>query len=125
MEFNNSEPIYLQVIRKMKKDMVSGRIGPGEKLPSARELSLTYQINPNTAARIYREMELMGLCTTRRGIGTFVTEDASVFQSLRAGMAGETVKGFIVEMHSLGYEREQAVQLILDEWKENKDDTGM
>ena len=63
MEFENSKPIYLQVIDDIKRKMVMGVIPPGDKLPSVRDLALTYTINPNTASRVYREMEMMSLCS--------------------------------------------------------------
>ena len=69
MQYNNRLPIYLQVINDIKKRMVKGEIMPGEKLPSTRALAVEYEVNPNTAARIYTEMEKMGLCYTERGTG--------------------------------------------------------
>ena len=71
MNYNAEMPIYLQVIHDLKKKMIQGKILPGEKLPSNRELAILYKINQNTAARIYREMETHGYCYTKRGIGTF------------------------------------------------------
>ena len=58
MNYNAEMPIYLQVIHDLKKKMIQGKILPGEKLPSNRELAVLYKINQNTAARIYREMEV-------------------------------------------------------------------
>ena len=74
MEYNTGAPIYLQVINELKKKMVKGELKPGEKMPSSRDLAVEYKVNQNTAARIYREMEMQGWCFTRRGIGTFVSE---------------------------------------------------
>ena len=64
MNYNAEMPIYLQVIHDLKKKMIQGKILPGEKLPSNRELAVLYKINQNTAARIYREMETHGYCYT-------------------------------------------------------------
>ena len=64
MEYNSGSPIYLQVINELKKKMVKGELKPGEKMPSNRELAVLYKVNQNTAARIYREMELAGYCYT-------------------------------------------------------------
>ena len=61
MEYNTASPIYLQVINELKKRMVKGELKPGEKMPSNRELAVLFKVNQNTAARIYREMESMGL----------------------------------------------------------------
>ena len=57
MQFDNSLPIYQQVVTAIKKEIAAGRITPGEKLPSCRDLALQYRINPNTAARVYQVLE--------------------------------------------------------------------
>jgi DNA-binding transcriptional regulator YhcF (GntR family) len=68
LEFKNNIPIYLQVIDDIKHKIVLGELNLGDKLPSTRELAVMYQINPNTAVRVYNEMELMGLCFTKQMI---------------------------------------------------------
>ena len=80
MEYAAEIPIYLQVIRDLEKKIIQGKLNPGDRLPSSRELAVLYKINQNTAARIYRELEDMGYCFTRRGIGTFLSEDEAVFR---------------------------------------------
>lgn len=52
MEYNVEVPIYVQVVRDIKKRIVRKQLLPGEKLPSNRELAVLYKVNPNTAARI-------------------------------------------------------------------------
>ena len=83
MEFKANVPIYLQVIDDIKKQIVTGDLALGDKLPSTRELAVRYQINPNTAVRVYNEMELEGLTFTKRGLGTFVTEDVGKYESIK------------------------------------------
>ena len=90
MEYNTASPIYLQVINELKKRMVKGELKPGEKMPSNRELAVLFKVNQNTAARIYREMESMGLCYTKRGIGTFVSEEDDMISGLKKEMAERT-----------------------------------
>ena len=89
MEYNVEVPIYVQVVRDIKKRIVRKQLLPGEKLPSNRELAVLYKINQNTAARIYREMETAGYCFTRRGIGTFVVEEETMFSAIKEEMAEE------------------------------------
>ena len=89
MEYNSGSPIYLQVINELKKKMVKGELKPGEKMPSNRELAVLYKVNQNTAARIYREMEMAGYCYTKRGIGTFVSEEEYMFDNVKKEMAEE------------------------------------
>ena len=95
MNYNSEMPIYLQVIQDIKKKMVQGKIQPGEKLPSNRELAVIYKINQNTAARIYREMEIAEYCYTKRGIGTFVVEDENMFEQIKEEMAEELLRNYI------------------------------
>lgn len=101
MEFENNIPIYIQVINQIKKDIITGKLPMGAKLPSTRELAVLYHINPNTAGRVYKEMELQNMCYTKRGLGTFVTEDAAVFKSMREEMAQEFIRNFVKEMQDL------------------------
>ena len=114
-EFNAGIPIYLQVINKLKKKMALSRLKPGDKLPSSRELALEYSINPNTAARVYREMELMDLCFTKRGLGTFVTEDEKKVSSIKENMAREYTKNYLKSIQSLGYKKKEILSLIESE----------
>ena len=74
MNFDPMSPIWLQVAIRIKQQIVTGELPPGSKLPGGRDLAMQYGINPNTAARIYQELEREGLCATQRGLGTFVTE---------------------------------------------------
>ena len=114
MEYNTGTPIYLQVINELKKKMVKGELKPGEKMPSSRDLAVAYKVNQNTAARIYREMEMAGYCFTRRGIGTFVSEEENMFQDLKKEMADELLKNFMHEMSGLGYQKDDIISQIAD-----------
>jgi GntR family transcriptional regulator len=51
-------PIYLQVMQQIKYLVASGRLEPGEELPSIRSLAEQLLVNPNTIARAYRELEV-------------------------------------------------------------------
>ncbi len=124
MNYNNETPIYLQVIHDLKKKIVQGKISPGEKLPSNRELAVLYKINQNTAARIYREMEAAGYCFTRRGIGTFISEEEKMTVNIKKEMADELLQNFIHEMKDLGYQKEEILEQIT-QYKEDNNDTGM
>ena len=112
MEFDNNIPIYLQVINDIKRDMVNGVIALGEKLPSGRDLAFKYKINPNTANRIYKEMEAENVCFTKRGLGTYVTEDVDKLKKIREEMAGTLLDNFIEGMKQLGFTKEELIQLL-------------
>ncbi len=115
MQYDPNSPIWLQVMTVLKTEIVTGRRPPGEKLPGGRELALAYTINPNTAARVYQELEKEGLCETRRGLGTFVTENAARIAALRGEMARQAVNRFLKDMEPLGISRQEAANMILEE----------
>ena len=112
MNYDPMTPIWLQVVTLLKQQIVTGQLSPGEKLPGGRDLALRYEINPNTAARVYQALERGGLCQTRRGMGTYVTEDETVISALRDDMARDTVRRFLKDLSGLGLSRADAVRLI-------------
>ena len=112
MQYDSKLPIYIQVINSIKMDIISGRIKCGQKLPSSRELAVKYTINPNTAARVYQELERESICFTKRGMGTFVTEDEGVIRDIRKQMADEAIVEFLKTIKELEITVEEAISLI-------------
>jgi len=112
LEFNNNIPIYLQVIEKIKQDIVSGKLKPGEKMPSSRDYSNELGINFNTVARVYRELENEEIVFTKRGLGTFITESDQIIEKLRYTMAKNQITAFIDGMKQLGYTKEDMIKFI-------------
>ena len=119
MEFDPMSPIWLQVVNRIKGSIATGVIGAGEKLPGGRELAVRFSINPNTAARVYQELEREGLCETRRGMGTYVTEDPARIEALRTEMAQDAVRDYLRRTASLGLSLEEAKALISQEEDKN------
>lgn len=112
LEFNNNIPIYLQVMERVKQDIVSGKFEAGEKMLSTREYSNKLGINFNTVARVYKELEMEEVVFTKRGLGTFITESTRRIEDLRYTMAKEQILTFINGMRQLGYSKEDMVRFI-------------
>ena len=66
-------PFYRQIIDLVKSGIATGRLEPGDQLPTVRQLAVDLSINPNTVSRAYMELELTGLVATQMGSGTFVS----------------------------------------------------
>ena len=117
IKFNSKSPIYLQVINEIKKQLALGEIKPGDKLLSSRELAVLYSINPNTAGRVYKELEALGICFTKRGLGTFVTKEINMIKPIKQDMARDYVIAFITSMRDLGYKKEEIIDILKNkEW---------
>jgi len=74
IDINSSVAVYVQIENHVQFAIASGRLKAGEQLPSVRELSERLNVNPNTVAKAYRDLEVMGLLYTRRGMGVFVNK---------------------------------------------------
>ena len=61
--------VYIQIENQVKFAVASGRLAPGDNLPSVRDLSSALKVNPNTVAKAYRDLEITGLVKARRGVG--------------------------------------------------------
>lgn len=116
MKYENDRPIYLQVIEDISRRLIQGELNLGEKLPSVRDLAVQYQINPNTASRVYKEMESQGLCYTKRGMGTFITEDSGMISTLQKEMAETCLDTFLQGMQALGIDLDQMIQLLKERY---------
>jgi GntR family transcriptional regulator len=72
IDVKSGVPFYRQIIDQVKSAIAMGRLEPGERLPTVRQLAVDLSINPNTVSRAYTELELTGLVETQMGSGTFV-----------------------------------------------------
>jgi GntR family transcriptional regulator len=66
-------PIYAQLERGLRASIATGHLRPGDQLPTVRQLAVDLQVNANTVARVYAELERAGVIETKRGVGSFVT----------------------------------------------------
>lgn len=112
MQFDASMPIYQQVVTAIKKEIASGTIQPGDKLPSCRDLAVSYRINPNTAARVYQVLEAQGVAETRRGMGTYVREDPQLRDTMLHEMADGYTQQYVREMADLGFGRGELLKIL-------------
>src|SRR5260221_12551377 len=73
IDAKDSTPIYAQLDRGLRAAIASGRLSPGDQLPTVRQLAVDLRINANTVARVYADLERAGVLETRRGVGSFVS----------------------------------------------------
>ncbi|PKG24442.1 GntR family transcriptional regulator [Niallia nealsonii] len=125
-EFEASKPIYMQIVHKILLQIVRLERTAGEKLPSVREMAITLGVNPNTIQRTYGELERMQMVETKRGQGTFITENQLVLEKMVKKLQMETMELFVGNMQELGIEEEEMIEKLnsyLKKRKEGNDDT--
>jgi len=107
LELNSKEPIYIQIKNYMKMKIVSGELKKGERLLSVRDYASELKVNPNTI-----------LINTQRGIGKFLTEDETIIDNLRKEYSKELLRDFIHKSKTLGFSKEEILELIMNMYEE-------
>ena len=96
-------PIYLQLMEQVKHAIETGALRPGDQLPGIRPLAQELVMNPNTVAKVYRELEHEGVIELRHGSGAYVAQRANagkLADSLRA--AQSIVSGAVERLRARG-----------------------
>ena len=109
MRFSDDKPIFTQIAELFADDIVAGRIPPGERLPSARDIASSLEVNPNTAARALQALSESGIARLERGTGYFVSETgAQAARELRRNrFLDEDVPRMFRSMADLGVSLEE------------------
>ena len=111
-DFDPNRPIYLQIVEEIKKRAVRGIYGAGEQLPSVREMARAMSVNANTMARAYMELERAGFTYSRRGQGSFITDDPKRLANERQQLANAASRRFIEEIKDLALDNAQITNLL-------------
>ena len=110
--FDNERPIYIQLVEKLRIEIISNKLKLGERIPSVRELALTARVNPNTMQKALAELESEGLVYTERTNGKFVTDNKELIEKVKRELAEEKVNNYINDMKNIGITYEESVQYL-------------
>jgi DNA-binding transcriptional regulator YhcF (GntR family) len=124
VNFNNRDPVYLQVVRYFKEKIAIRELVPGEEIPSRRELANMIKINPNTAQRAYKEMEEQGLIHTERNHPSKITTDEKILGKVREELLVEAVETFVTSVRSINVPVDELLNLVRTKYTENNDGKG-
>lgn len=113
-KFNDTRPVYQQIMEQIQGAIISGEFSPGDRIPSVRDLATAAQVNPNTMQHALHELEQQKILVTVGTSGRFVTSDTIILESMRnkrlKELAIECAKRFSV----FGIAPSQAAQLLLE-----------
>jgi GntR family transcriptional regulator len=110
---SDGTPMYFQLVRQVKHLIATGRMGPGDELPSVRALAQQLLVNPNTVVRAYRELESAGLIFTKRGSGCYVAERPVPYSDAECRrILSERIDALVAESRNLGFKLERVIELL-------------
>lgn len=111
IDLKSGVPFYRQIIEQVKFAIARGDLGPGDRLPTVRQLAVDLRINPNTVIRAYREMEIEGVLTPQQGSGTFVGGEAPEIDEVERGrMLDQIVTELMARASSYGFTLEEVLE---------------
>jgi len=106
-------PIYRQIADALRFRILSGRLAPGDRMPSIRDLCSSLRVNPATVNKAYRELELDGWLVTRRGLGTFVADSPPLSDSRAArDLLAASLDELAARAARLGLSEDELVRLV-------------
>jgi len=113
IDVRSSVAVYVQIENHVQFAIASGRLKPGDQLPSVRELSDRLGVNPNTVAKSYRDLEVMGLLYTRRGMGVFVNKniEGKCREDCRKRIIARMYEA-VAEAKASGMSRKEVVEIV-------------
>ncbi|MFJ8357009.1 GntR family transcriptional regulator [Bacillus paramycoides] len=113
IDFTSNIPIYIQIRECIKKEIGTGYLKPGDKIPSVRELECELKVNSNTIQHAFKELEREGIVVVSKGRGRYVTNNDVEITKLRKSMEKELVCFFINGMESLGFTKKEIIFVTL------------
>lgn len=111
-EFDNNIPIYIQLVERLKIDIISGKLKPGDRLPSVRDYALSLKVNPNTMQKALAELEEIKLIFTERTNGKYVTSDQKLIDKFREKYANELSNKYFLSMQSIGFNKKETINYL-------------
>lgn len=75
-EWNETQPIFLQIRQRLVEMILKGQVKPGEALPSIRQASADLAVNPLTVTKAYQSLVDQGVVEKKRGMGMYVSQGA-------------------------------------------------
>ncbi len=115
-------PFYRQIIDQVLLAIAAGGLKAGQRLPTVRQLAIDLNVNPNTVARAYRELEIRRIVRTQRGTGTFVAAEPTVAEDQAARMEffEKFCDEWVAEAAKFGFSLKELVESLQERLSERR-----
>ena len=114
IDFSSQQTIYMQIVDWVFDQVLTGAWTSGDKAKSVRELAVQFEVNPNTVMRSYDYLQTKEIFINRRGVGSFIAEDAvdKIIAIRKKRFLEVEVPAFIKNMKLLPLNSEEVINLI-------------
>jgi GntR family transcriptional regulator len=120
LDLRSGVPIYVQIVEQVQQLVTSGKLKPGDQLPTVRQLASELRVNFNTIARAYRMLDEAGIISTQQGRGTYILDTAVAGQTdwLERETLEVQVNHFLVDLLQQGFSLAQIREMLEKKLKE-------
>jgi len=116
---SSPDPIYEQIVRQLKAQILAGELEEGAALPSIRNLAHELQISVITTKRAYEELDREGLIDSVAGKGTFVAaQNPELLREKRLKAVESRLAEAVDEARALGVEPEKVREMLELLWED-------
>ncbi|MCE0524181.1 MAG: GntR family transcriptional regulator [Methylacidiphilales bacterium] len=117
VQIKPGSPAYEQVVYAVQKALITGRLKPGDRFPSVRQLSLELRINPNTAHKIVAHLTAEGLLQVEPGIGTVVQKIPAGSSQDKSVLLNKDLERLVVEAKRLSLGLSEVTRSLEKHWE--------
>ena len=110
--FTGDRPVYQQIMSQIRGQIIQGKLMPGGRIPSVRELAAQAQVNPNTVQRAMNELEREGLLVSGGTNGRTVTVDPEVLEQIRTQELMDIARECAERFRVFGLSPREAAELL-------------
>ena len=118
-QFNRTEAVFLQIEKRLKREILVGKYPPDSQFPSVRQLAAEAAVNPNTMQKALSLLEDEGLLYSKGTLGRFVTSDAQTLRNAKDEMQKEVVTTLLAQARELGISGKELIEYIEMEEDQN------
>ena len=118
-QFNRTEAVFLQIEKRLKREILVGKYPPDSQFPSVRQLAAEVAVNPNTMQKALLLLENEGLLYSKGTLGRFVTSDAQTLRNAKDEMQKEVVTTLLAQARELGISGKELIEYIEMEEDQN------
>lgn len=112
-------PIYEQIVRAIKNEIIEGNLKENDALPSIRGLAKDLQISIITTNRAYEELEKEGLVYSKAGKGFFIkAKNASMLMEKKIQGIEDDMQELVMECKKSGISKDEMIGMLEVIWDE-------
>lgn len=114
-QFNRTEAVFVQIARRLRREILGGKYPKGEQFPPVRQLAAQAAVNPNTVQKALALLEQEGLLCAHGTAGRFVSTSEEVLTLARERICNEIIRDLLKEMNALGVTKAELLKYIEEE----------